>query len=768
MQPNNLTIYTLEQKNGKIINQFQNVSKIHHRTPLYIKSKPSYTFIQTDYKNNPSLTTTSKSFHSKKIKTKKPLSKSKEKITCQTESNFNPLTMDNNFYKTFNPSQTTIARNKSFSSTKMKKHSSISSLISTTKQNKVSSTEIIQDSIGEIIKLKNEYSELKDKPAELDKQKQDIIEYFQNKMNELNQVRMYYLTQKNNFTLHQDQNNQMLSIIKSKSSQLTQMLTQKENTINNLNEQYTIEKENIDKDYEHKQQTIQNYFENRFKNYILFDIDNNNNSEENNFDKNLELNEEDRENVSALMRAMFSIMEMSIEGVEDILFKNDNNDYKNDDIVEIICDKIWVMIKPYCGFMKSKEVLYGYLKYLYNKVLEEKEESVSFEKGNDVENEDNNYNEIEDNKPNNNEPPTQIQPPIEVTSNVPVSEDRNSEEPEQPDDLIEENEIQSINLIPQGINGLSNNNNIINQEDDEDEEEPIQDNIPQEYKIDDPIYTHKSTSEQFSEHIYHNNINNTSEQSGLQFPLQQNNIENNFIQNELIQKEEQNSQDNNIIKKEESHLSANNNSSFSYINKIYLFQQKFLSTIGTIPYYPKSTIEGYNSILKKLFIPHKTSLISFIDQQSTQTQPNIISLSIFNEFITTNKALTSFFLENPTLYQFLLFYLKYSSEQNLNLLDLNFNTLIKVIDNDCQSLLDLDYINKIEEYLKNEPISFDEFIYPLSNHVIEKEGICYVNIKIFELLLKVNGIISMNKQLNINDSHYINLTELSAYFASKN
>ena len=89
--------------------------------------------------------------------------------------------MDNNFYKTFNPSQTTIARNKSFSSTKMKKHSSISSLISTTKQNKVSSTEIIQDSIGEIIKLKNEYSELKDKPAELDKQKQDIIEYFQNK-----------------------------------------------------------------------------------------------------------------------------------------------------------------------------------------------------------------------------------------------------------------------------------------------------------------------------------------------------------------------------------------------------------------------------------------------------------------------------------------------------------------------------------------------------------------------------------------------------------
>ena len=223
-----------------------------------------------------------------------------------------------------------LIRNKSSTSTKIKKHNSISSCQSISKQNKNISKNEIEDSIGEIIKLKNEYIELQNKPAELDKQKQDIIDYYQNQMSQLNQMRQYYLTQKNNFTLQQDQNNQMFTMIKAKYTQLIQTLTQKENTLNDLREELQQQHQLVNKEYEDKELKLQNYYETRYKNYE-YNCDSNCNNDiieggecfvdmEKGFERNVELNEEERENVAALMRAVFSVMEMSNDKIEECLF----------------------------------------------------------------------------------------------------------------------------------------------------------------------------------------------------------------------------------------------------------------------------------------------------------------------------------------------------------------------------------------------------------------------------------------------------------------
>jgi hypothetical protein len=474
-------------------------------------------------------------------------------------------------------------------------------------------------------------------------------------------------------------------------------------------------------------------------------------------------------------------MEMSNDKIEECLFfdkyealLNKENNCNEKDIVEIICNKIWGMVKPYCGFMKSKGVLYSYLMYLYNKTIEEKEEMCKIKDDNVINekeesenvNNDNNDEQNEnkqidtqhineednddiidndnfvqiDEKTNSDEMqlPMQMKTPVEVVTNEQQDE---IIEHEQKEEIKEEEHNDNNNIIEENDNKeiIQNENQITKQQippqdnNIEDEEEPIQQNIPQEYKPDNPTFQNNIPSQP------------QSNQDDTDYPLQQPQNPN----QEITITSEQNQDD------------------FQY-NTIYLFRKKLLTTLGTIPYYSQTTIDGYNSIIQKLFLPHKSSLLSFLDAQSLPTQPNIISLSTFNEFITSNSTLTSFFLENPGLYQFLLFYLKYSSDQNLNLLDLNFTTLITLIDCESQSLIEVNYIEKIMTYLKQTNIPFDEFINPLGNHIIEKEGIYYVNVKIFELLLKLNDIIPMNKQLNLNDSHYINVTELNNFFSTQN
>ena len=817
MKNKNLTIYTFEHKDGKAVNQLQCITKLQKANPINQRTKASITFYPKNSKNNivsvkDGTSTSTHGFHTtiKKDRFKKANSKPKDISTSQNETSFKTMTNQNKFINESpnnTASKTNLIRNKSSTSTKIKKHNSISSCQSISKQNKNISKNEIEDSIGEIIKLKNEYIELQNKPAELDKQKQDIIDYYQNQMSQLNQMRQYYLTQKNNFTLQQDQNNQMFTMIKAKYTQLIQTLTQKENTLNDLREELQQQHQLVNKEYEDKELKLQNYYETRYKNYE-YNCDSNCNNDiieggecfvdmEKGFERNVELNEEERENVAALMRAVFSVMEMSNDKIEECLFfdkyealLNKENNCNEKDIVEIICNKIWGMVKPYCGFMNSKGVLYSYLMYLYNKTVEEKEEMCKIKEDNIINekeesennenvndnNEENNYNnevqnenkqndiqhineedndEIIDNdnfvqldeKTNSDELqlPMQMKTPVEVVTNeqheiteheqkeeIQMNEEIKEEEEHNDNNIIEENDnkeiIQNENQITeQQIPPQDNNNNI------EDEEEPIQQDIPQEYKPDSPTFQNNIPSQP------------QSNQDDTDYPLQQPQNPN----QEITITSDQNQDD------------------FQY-NTIYLFRKKLLTTLGTIPYYSQTTIDGYNSIIQKLFLPHKSSLLSFLDAQSLPTQPNIISLSTFNEFITSNSTLTSFFLENPGLYQFLLFYLKYSSDQNLNLLDLNFTTLITLIDCESQSLIEVNYIEKIMTYLKQTNIPFDEFINPLGNHIIEKEGICYVNVKIFELLLKLNDIIPMNKQLNLNDSHYINVTELNNFFSTQN
>ena len=807
MKSKNLTIYTFEQKDGKAISRLQCISKLQKAIPLNQKAKPSLAFFAKSSKHNivsvkDETAASTQGFHTKqKERFKKAASKPKEISASQGETAFKAMT---NQAKAFSDSsngssKANLIRNKSSASTKIKKHNSISSCQSTSLQVKNISKNEIQDSIGEIIKLKNEYTELKDKPAELDKQKQDIIDYYQNQMSQLNQMRQYYLTQKSNFTLQQDQNNQMFTMIKAKYSQLIQTLTQKEASLNELREELQQQQQLVNKEYEDKELKLQNYYETRYKNYEYNDSNNNELIEdgecfvdlEKGFERNVELNEEERENVAALMRAVFSVMEVSSDKLEESLFfdkygclLNQANNCNEKDIVEIICSKIWIMMKPYCGFMKSKGVLYSYLMYLYNKTVEEKETNNSNEdnivdaKGEHDNNEENhsidnqhddnnqtatkqideekqvgntdneviendNFVEIEENT--NNEElhlPMQMKTPIEATVNEQRIEHEQQEESQANEEPKEEahNEVENDVQIEEMI---QDENRIIEEEREqrqippqedniEDEEEPIQQDIPQEYKPDSPTFRNNIPSQ------------TRSNQDDSDFPLQQpQNLHQAVTVSEPIQEELQPS-------------------------TIDLFRKKLLTTIGTIPYYSGTTIDGYNSIIQKLFLPHKSSLMSFLDAQSLPTQPNIISLSTFNEFITSNAALTSFFLENPGLYQFLLFYLKYSSDQNLHLLDLNFTPLIALIDCESQSLIEVNYIEKIMTYLKQTSVPFDEFISPLGNHVIEKEGICYVNVKIFELLLKLNDIIPMNKQLNLNDSHYINVTELNNFFSTQN
>ena len=797
MKNKNLTIYTFEHKDGKAVNQLQCISKLQKAIPINQKPKASITFFPKNSKNNiisvkDGTSTSTQGFHStKKDRFKKAISKPKDISTSQNEMSFKTMTHQTKLFNESpsNSSKTNLIRNKSSASTKIKKHNSISSCQSISKQIKNISKNEIQDSIGEIIKLKSEYIELQNKPAELDKQKQDIIDYYQTQMSQLNQMRQYYLTQKNNFSLQQDQNNQMFTMIKAKYSQLLQTLTQKETTLNELREELQQQHQFVNKEYEDKELKLQNYYETRYKNYE-YNSDSNSNDiiedgecfvdVEKGFERNVELNEEERENVAALMRAVFSVMEMSIDKIEESLFfdkydclLNKDNNCNEKVVVDIICNKIWSMMKPYCGFMKSKGVLYSYLMYLYTKTLEEKEENVINDKEeSENENDNNNNNNEENDFMNNNQQdennkiemtqineeeqvdnndiiendnfaridektnsdelqlPMQMKTPIEITTNEQKEETQLNEEVKEEEH--QQNEIENNKEMIQNDNQTTEQQ-IPLQDNIEDEEEPIQQDIPQEYKPDSPTFQNNIPSQTHSN------------QDDSDFPLQQPQNPNQEIT-----------------------FTSDQNHDDVQLNTIYLFRKRLLTTIGTIPFYSQPTIDGYNSIIQKLFLPHKSSLLSFLDLQSLPTQPNIISLSTFNEFITSNPTLTSFFLENPGLYQFLLFYLKYSSDQNLHLLDLNFTTLITLIDCESQSLIEVNYIEKIMTYLQQTSIPFDEFITPLGNHIIEKEGICYVNVKIFELLLKLNDIIPMNKQLNLSDSHYINITELNNFFSTQN
>ena len=352
MKCSNLTIYTYEKKNGKTVNGTQVITKIPKVSVIHRKTKSISTFNKTASKGcmtvpnqTPKEIDVSTATNNQRVKTAQtkatPLrSKKKEKIEVDKSKTFTATKQFNSsklFSKTAKLSQSNSFNTKP-------KSPFARTATSETKKVRQYSKEKVENSIGAIIQLKKQIAELAYQPSELDSQKKEIIDYFQDKINELNQIKEGIIKEKNIYEIQNTGLQAHFDKLKSKYDELRNQLEIKKKQLQDINDVYIKKSNTFDATSKNEMFICENYYSTLISHFSI--------PKENQENPNINLSLSEIDDISLVLRIILGHLGITIDHLMNELFSPEE-EYS----LSLLVDKLYDIIKQNCTIPHNNKIL---------------------------------------------------------------------------------------------------------------------------------------------------------------------------------------------------------------------------------------------------------------------------------------------------------------------------------------------------------------------------------------------------------------------------
>ena len=352
MKCSNLTIYTYEKKNGKTVNGTQVITKIPKVSVIHRKTKSISTLNKTASKGcmtvpnqTPKEIDVSTATNNQRVKTAQtnatPLrSKKKQKIEVDKSKTFT-ATKQFNSSKLFSKTAK-LSQSNSFN-TKPKSPFSRTAT-SETKKVRQYSKEKVENSIGAIIQLKKQIAELAYQPSELDSQKKEIIDYFQDKINELNQIKEGIIKEKNIYEIQNTGLQAHFDKLKSKYDELRNQLETKKKQLQDINDVYIKKSNTFDATSKNEMFICENYYSTLISHFSI--------PKENQENPNINLSLSEIDDISLVLRIILGHLGITIDHLMNELFSPEE-EYS----LSLLVDKLYDIIKQNCTIPHNNKIL---------------------------------------------------------------------------------------------------------------------------------------------------------------------------------------------------------------------------------------------------------------------------------------------------------------------------------------------------------------------------------------------------------------------------
>ena len=352
MKCSNLTIYTYEKKNGKTVNGTQVITKIPKVSVIHRKTKSISTFNKTASKGcmtvpnqTPKEIDVSTTTNNQRVKTAQtnatPLrSKKKQKIEVDKSKTFTATKQFNSsklFSKTAKLSQSNSFNTKP-------KSPFARTATSETKKVRQYSKEKVENSIGAIIQLKKQIAELAYQPSELDSQKKEIIDYFQDKINELNQIKEGIIKEKNIYEIQNTGLQAHFDKLKSKYDELRNQLEIKKKQLQDINDVYIKKSNTFDATSKNEMFICENYYSTLISHFSI--------PKENQENPNINLSLSEIDDISLVLRIILGHLGITIDHLMNELFSPEE-EYS----LSLLVDKLYDIIKQNCTIPHNNKIL---------------------------------------------------------------------------------------------------------------------------------------------------------------------------------------------------------------------------------------------------------------------------------------------------------------------------------------------------------------------------------------------------------------------------
>ena len=352
MKCSNLTIYTYEKKNGKTVNGTQVITKIPKVSVIHRKTKSISTFNKTASKGcmtvpnqTPKEIDVSTATNNQRVKTAQtkatPLrSKKKQKIEVDKSKTFTATKQFNSsklFSKTAKLSQSNSFNTKP-------KSPFARTATSETKKVRQYSKEKVENSIGAIIQLKKQIAELAYQPSELDSQKKEIIDYFQDKINELNQIKEGIIKEKNIYEIQNTGLQAHFDKLKSKYDELRNQLEIKKKQLQDINDVYIKKSNTFDATSKNEMFICENYYSTLISHFSI--------PKENQENPNINLSLSEIDDISLILRIILGHLGITIDHLMNELFSPEE-EYS----LSLLVDKLYDIIKQNCTIPHNNKIL---------------------------------------------------------------------------------------------------------------------------------------------------------------------------------------------------------------------------------------------------------------------------------------------------------------------------------------------------------------------------------------------------------------------------
>ena len=352
MKCSNLTIYTYEKKNGKTVNGTQVITKIPKVSVIHRKTKSISTFNKTASKGcmtvpnqTPKEIDVSTATNNQRVKTAQtnatPLrSKKKQKIEVDKSKTFTATKQFNSsklFSKTAKLSQSNSFNTKP-------KSPFARTATSETKKVRQYSKEKVENSIGAIIQLKKQIAELAYQPSELDSKKKEIIDYFQDKINELNQIKEGIIKEKNIYEIQNTGLQAHFDKLKSKYDELRNQLEIKKKQLQDINDVYIKKSNTFDATSKNEMFICENYYSTLISHFSI--------PKENQENPNINLSLSEIDDISLVLRIILGHLGITIDHLMNELFSPEE-EYS----LSLLVDKLYDIIKQNCTIPHNNKIL---------------------------------------------------------------------------------------------------------------------------------------------------------------------------------------------------------------------------------------------------------------------------------------------------------------------------------------------------------------------------------------------------------------------------
>ena len=352
MKCSNLTIYTYEKKNGKTVNGTQVITKIPKVSVIHRKTKSISTLNKTASKGcmtvpnqTPKEIDVSTATNNQRVKTAQtnatPLrSKKKQKIEVDKSKTFTATKQFNSsklFSKTAKLSQSNSFNTKP-------KSPFARTATSETKKVRQYSKEKVENSIGAIIQLKKQIAELAYQPSELDSQKKEIIDYFQDKINELNQIKEGIIKEKNIYEVQNTGLQAHFDKLKSKYDELRNQLEIKKKQLQDINDVYIKKSNTFDATSKNEMFICENYYSTLISHFSI--------PKENQENPNINLSLSEIDDISLVLRIILGHLGITIDHLINELFSPEE-EYS----LSLLVDKLYDIIKQNCTIPHNNKIL---------------------------------------------------------------------------------------------------------------------------------------------------------------------------------------------------------------------------------------------------------------------------------------------------------------------------------------------------------------------------------------------------------------------------